>query len=130
MSERKPSTHWIDQLVENLGLDDTPVPVAEKTNTLLDAIRRLESTGKGWRRVKAILNKASTEADVSLFKKILHGSKDDMEMFVAILSVPYMLMRAQGYKESECVQLLNVVLASYVVAITRGYSLGIKEAQS
>lgn len=120
--------NWIDKIVEEMGLGDT-VPPEDVLSTevrlnLLEILRRVEFTIKGWQIVRKTLSVESQKAREGLLQSILEADPDDARMFIAVMQVPFLLGEALKYTDSESEQLSLFMVMALNIMATRGYELG------
>ena len=120
-----PLPEWMSGLTDELGLDDTPSPPTDEHITnLLEVVKHIEFTPKGWAHVKKLIVEDDAVSQVPLFQRITAAAEDDLLMFTVMIAIPYGLARALGYSESRSERLINYFTASYVIAMSRGFDLG------
>ncbi len=125
-----PLPEWMKSLTEQLGLDDTPAAegVDDAVTNLVDVVKHIEFTPKGWAYIKRLIVGDRSVDSVEFFRRVTEASDDDMMMFTALIAIPYGLARILRYSEKHSEQLINYFAASYVIAMARGYELGVEDS--
>ena len=125
----------MESLVSELGLDDTPSPDLEAGVTnMFDVIKGIEFTASGWEHVKRLIRNDPSITRTPLFQRITDGNDDDLLMFTIMVAIPYGLAKTLGqrlgYSTKAADKLINYMTAAFVIAMSRGYDLGRKDAST
>lgn len=119
---------WLETMVSELGLDDTPQDMAETVTSLMDVVKTIEFTPSGWAHVKRLIATDKAVTEVPLFQRITEANEDDLLMFTVMIAIPYGLARAMGYDSKRSEKLINYFTGAFVIAMARGYELGKADA--
>lgn len=130
-----PLPSWMESLVSELGLDDTPsAELDEHVTSMFEVVKNIEFTASGWEHVKKLIRGDSAITRTSLFQRITDGNDDDLLMFTIMIAIPYGLAKTLshrlGYDSQAADKLINYMTASFVIAMSRGYDLGKADAEA
>ena len=126
-----PLPEWLESMVSELGLDDTPqTAVGTAMTSLLDVVKNIEFTPQGWAHVKQMIVNDKAASKIPLFQRITEADSDDLLLFTVMIAIPYGLAKALGYEGKNAEKLINYFTASYVIAMSRGYELGAKDSRA
>ena len=128
-----PLPPWMESLVSELGLDDTPSPdLREGVTNMFEVIKNIEFTASGWEHVKRLIRGDSAITRIPLFQRITDGNDDDLLLFTIMIAIPYGLAKTLGhrlgYDSQAADKLINYMTAAFVIAMSRGYDLGYADA--